>query len=192
VTIGQTTFPIEDPFMVVATQNPLEHEGTYALPEAQLDRFMLHISCHYPDERQELQVVDRHLEPGASPVTPVLSAALVMQARRAVEGVHVDPLIRAYVVRIVRATRVTHPTGAAGSGLAAVRLGASPRAGVHLALAARAHAFLEGRGHVLPEDVRSVGPDVLRHRVLLTYEAEADGVSVESAVRQIVDAVPIP
>ncbi len=192
VTIGQTTFPIEDPFMVVATQNPLEHEGTYALPEAQLDRFMLHIASRYPDQRQEIQVIDRHLEPSETPVTPVLTPELVMGARRAVTGVHVDPLIRAYIVSIVRATRTSQSGGAGGALVARVRLGASPRAGVHLSLAARAHAFLAGRGHVLPEDVRSMSSDVLRHRVLLTYEAEADGLSVETAVQQIVDAVPIP
>jgi MoxR-like ATPase len=189
VTIGQTTYPIDDPFMVVATQNPLEHEGTYALPEAQLDRFMLHIASRYPDERQEIQVVDRHLEPSTAPVTPVLTPELVIQARRAVASLHVDPLIRAYVVSIVRATRTS---ARSDSRAIPIRLGASPRAGVHLALAARAHAFIEGRGHVLPEDVRSVCLDVLRHRVLLTYDAEADGLSVESAVQHIVDAVPIP
>ncbi len=192
VTIGQTTFPIEDPFLVVATQNPLEHEGTYALPEAQLDRFMLHIASRYPDQQQEIQVIDRHLEPSVTPISPVLTPELVMGARRAVCAVHVDPLIRAYVVNIVRATRVNEPGAAGESRMPRIRLGASPRAGVHLSLAARAYAFLAGRGHVLPEDVRAVSSDVLRHRVLLTYEAEADGLSVESAVQQIVDAVPIP
>ncbi len=189
VTIGQTTFPIEDPFMVVATQNPIEHEGTYALPEAQLDRFMLHIDCRYPDEPQELEVIDRHLEPSTTPAAPVLSPDTILQARRAVGHVHVDPLIRRYIVSIIRATR---PVDGGRPHGGTVRLGASPRAGVHLALAARAHAFLEGRGHVLPQDVKVVSADVLRHRVLLTYEAEADGLSVESVVRRTVDAVPIP
>jgi MoxR-like ATPase len=189
VTIGQTTFPIDDPFMVVATQNPIEHEGTYALPEAQLDRFMLHVACDYPVLQQELEVIDRHLEPTSTPVSPVLAPAVVLQARKAVAGVFVDPLLRAYVVDIIRATRRPRINV---SNVSEIRLGASPRAGVHLALAARAHAFLEGRGHVLPEDIKSVCPDVLRHRVLLSYEAEADGLSVESVVQQIVDAVPIP
>ena len=189
VTVGDTTYPLPSPFLVLATQNPIEQEGTYPLPEAQVDRFLMKLAVDYPTLDDELEIVVRSAQP--TPVLePVADAAFVLKAQELVRRIKLtDPLLR-YIVDIVRATR---EPGALDSSLAsAVEYGASPRASIAIAAAARAHAFLEGRGYTLPEDVRDVCANVLRHRVLPTYEAEADGISSDDIVARILNRVPMP
>ena len=189
VTIGDQTFPLPRPFLVLATQNPIEQEGTYPLPEAQTDRFMLKLSVTYPSLEEELEILDR-----AGRSTPKLQAVAseedIRAAREVVRDIRVSDVLRRYIVDLVRATR---EPGAVDSDLArSIEFGASPRASIALAAAARAHAFLDGRGYALPEDVKAIGPDVLRHRVLPTYEAEADGITAEDIVSRILDVVELP
>lgn len=191
VTIGRQTYALEEPFLVLATQNPIEHEGTYPLPEAQLDRFLLHVSVTYPTREEEFEILERHLVNSPEQVQQVTRWPQIAAARHSMREVYVDPRMRNYLLDLVRATRT--PAEYRLPGLAPmIRYGASPRAAVHLMLAARAHAFLSRRGYVLPEDVRAICADVLRHRVLLTYEAEADNVTSEEIVRQILGTVDVP
>jgi MoxR-like ATPase len=191
VTIGSETHRLPRPFLVLATQNPLEHDGTYPLPEAQVDRFMLKLKVTYPSREEELAILGsmavtrpRHTVPSVATVASVLAA----QDR--VDQVYVDEKIRRYIVDIVLATREPKRFGLELG--AYVEYGASPRATIHLALAAKAHALIQGRMHVTPHDVKSIGMDVLRHRVLTTYEAEAAGLTAEDLVRQILDGLPVP
>jgi len=189
VTLGEKTYPLPAPFLVLATQNPLEQEGTYPLPEAQVDRFMLKLSVGYPSLEEELEIIARSSQPA-----PVLHGALsipdVERARAAVRAIRVtDPLLR-YIVDLVRATR--DPESVSPKLARTIAVGASPRASIALSAAARAHAFLDGRGYALPEDVKAIAPDVLRHRVLPTYEAEADGLTSDDLVQRILDAVEMP
>jgi MoxR-like ATPase len=188
VTIGETSHPLDDPFLVLATQNPLEHEGTYPLPEAQLDRFLMQVNVGYPSRDEELRVLDHHVHGAPPAARPVVQWAEIAAAREAVEHVRLDPSLRGYVLDLVRATR----GGAAGTPGAAIRFGASPRAAVHLALAARAHAFLARRAYVLPEDVKEVAPDVLRHRLSLHWEAEADGATPDAVIDRLLASVRVP
>jgi MoxR-like ATPase len=183
VTIGGQTFPLEEPFLVLATQNPIEHEGTYPLPEAQVDRFLLKLLVHYPARHDEAEILDR-LTSGSVPVVrPVIDASGILRARRAVDAIALDPKARDYALDIIRATREQNPL---------VEYGASPRAAIGLVRAAKANAFLEGRAWVAPEDIKAVAPDVLRHRVILTYEADAERVTADDVVTRILDTLRVP
>jgi len=192
VSIGGTTFPLEDPFMVLATQNPIEHEGTYALPEAQLDRFMLKVHVTYPSRDEEKQILDRFVVPGAEPeIARVATPGAIMTASAALAAVHMDERLRDYIVHLVYATR--EPAAYRLDDLQPlVEYGASPRASIYLAQAARAHAFIAGRGYVEPDDVKSVALDVMRHRIVPTYEAEAENVSVDDIVMRVLGGVEVP
>jgi MoxR-like ATPase len=191
VTIGGETFPLEQPFLVMATQNPVEQEGTYPLPEAQMDRFLLKVVVDYPNRDEELQILRRMSKTAPKfEVSAVTTPEQIMAARAQVDEVFIDPKIEGYIVDLVMATRRPAAYGLSLDGL--IQFGASPRASINLALAARANAFLEGRGYVLPADVQSLALDVLRHRVIITYEAEAEDRSSESIVRDILKHVAVP
>jgi MoxR-like ATPase len=190
VTIGDTTYPLEEPFLVLATQNPIEQEGTYPLPEAQIDRFMLKLKIEYPDIREERQILDLMSRDEVIPVAKVVSPADILRVRQVVKEVYTDDRIKDYIVQLVFASRKPLDYSPDLGGL--IQFGASPRATIYLAQAARAHAFVKGRGYVSPEDVKAVGMDVLRHRIILTYEAEAEEVTTESIVSRIFDAVQVP
>jgi len=190
VTIGDTTYPLENLFWVLATQNPIEQEGTYPLPEAQMDRFLLKIRVGYPNPEEEALILDRMGGEPPPPPRPVIDAATILDARHAVNAIYLDERIRNYVVDLVHATREPERFGLDVRPL--VQYGASPRATLALARGARALAFLEGRAYVTPDDVKTIAPDVFRHRVLLTYEAEAEGVPVDEIVRRILARVEVP
>jgi MoxR-like ATPase len=191
VTIGDVTHDLPQPFLVMATQNPIEQEGTYPLPEAQLDRFMLMLRVGYPDKQEERQIMDRMT--GTSGQTPqrVITPERLIQAREVINQVYIDEKIRDYIVDVVFATRSPEDYGLAELS-DYIEYGASPRASINLNLAARAHAFLRHRGYVTPEDVKSIGPDVLRHRLVLTYEAEAEEITAEHVIQRLFDHVEIP
>jgi MoxR-like ATPase len=191
VTIGDETYKLPDPFLVLATQNPLDQEGTYQLPEAQLDRFLLKVSVGYPSRSEERSILDLMGTTGEKPRTSrVTNREAVSKARAVVGEIYMDDAIKDYIVALVFATR--EPGDIDASLPALVRCGASPRATINLALAARANAFLSGRGYVVPADVKRLAPDVLRHRILVTYEAEAENVDSDQIVSRILDAVPVP
>jgi len=191
VTIGDTTFPLDDPFLVLATQNPIEQEGTYPLPEAQVDRFMLKLSVSYPSRDEELEIM-RRMAGGVVPdVKPVITPKAIVKARKTVSEIYVDSKIENYIVDIIFATRNPQKYGL--KELAPlIAYGASPRASIYLVQASRAHALLRGRGYVIPDDVRAICMDVLRHRVLVTYEAEAEEITPEQIVRKILAEVEVP
>jgi MoxR-like ATPase len=191
VTIGETTYPLERPFLVMATQNPIEQEGTYPLPEAQVDRFMLKVVVGYPDRSEELEILRR--QTGRSPDAPrrIISPERLLRARGVVRDIYVDEKVERYVVDLVSATRDPKAAGLPDL-VDLIQYGASPRATINLVLAAKAHAFLRHRGYVTPDDVRALGLDVLRHRVILTYEAEAENTTSEDVVRRIFDRVEVP
>jgi len=191
VTLGDVTHRLPEPFTVLATQNPIEQEGTYPLPEAQLDRFMLKVVVEYPTRAEERLIVDRMTgEPPEAPRS-VVDAAAIIQARRVVSSIYVDDKIKNYVLDIVSATRSPSTNGMSGLG-PLIAFGASPRATIFLVKAAKAHAFLCGRGYVTPEDVKQLTLDVLRHRVLVTFEAEAENITPSQVVQQIVNRVAVP
>jgi MoxR-like ATPase len=191
VTIGDKTYPLPSPFVVMATQNPIEQEGTYPLPEAQIDRFMLMIKVGYPTREEERKIMDRMTAPEALKVEPVVTPAELLDASKVVKQVYVDDKVKEYIVEVVFATR--EPAKHGLKDLAPlVEFGASPRASIALNLAARAHAFLRHRGYVTPEDVKAVGPDVLRHRLVLTYEADAEEVTSEDIVKRVFEVVEVP
>jgi MoxR-like ATPase len=191
VTIGDETFRLPQPFLVLATQNPLEHDGTYPLPEAQVDRFMLKLKIPYPDRDEELEILERMARTTPlPPIRAVADTAHVLEARRRVDEVYLDDKIKRYIVDLVFATREPERHGLDIGRY--IDFGASPRASIYLALAAKAHAFLQGRDYVSPQDVKAIGMDVLRHRVLTTYEAEADGVAAEDLIQQVFDHVAVP
>ena len=194
VTIGDTTYPLPNPFLVLATQNPIEQEGTYSLPEAQLDRFMFKISVDYPTAEEELTIVDRMAAQGPRPsidIEPIIGPEQIASARDVLQRIIVEEPVRRYIVEVVGATR--NPAGVGLTQLAPfIEFGASPRASIALFQAARAHAFLRHRGYVSPEDVKAIALDVLRHRVILSYEAEAEGKQVEEVVRGILEHVRVP
>ncbi|MGQ0721783.1 MAG: AAA family ATPase [Candidatus Eiseniibacteriota bacterium] len=191
VTIGDATYPLDEPFLVMATQNPIEQEGTYPLPEAQVDRFMLKVIVTYPDATEELEILRRRTGRAIETPRRVITPQALLRARQVVRDVYVDEKVERYVVSLVSATR--DPAKAGLSDLAdLIQYGASPRATIFLILAGKAHAFLRRRGYVTPDDVRALGMDVLRHRVILTYEAEAENISSEEVVRRIFDAVEVP
>ncbi len=191
VTIGDETFPLDEPFLVLATQNPIEQEGTYPLPEAQVDRFMLKLKIGYPTRAEERQILDLMAHTVNLPsVSPVVDAATILRARRVINEVYVDDKVKDYIVDIVCATRTPDEYKIDVRHL--IQLGASPRATIALTLASKAHAFLQGRGYVTPQDVKSIGMDVLRHRVAITYEAEAEDKTSETVVQKIFDEMPVP
>jgi MoxR-like ATPase len=191
VTIGHDTHALEEPFLVMATQNPVEHEGTFPLPEAQLDRFLLQVRVTYPSREEELEILARQMAAEAVRIQPVLTANQLLAARAALANVFADKAILGYVLDLVRATR--EPQAFRLQEVAPlIRFGASPRAAVHFLQAARATAALAGRGFVLPEDVREIALDVLRHRLILSYDAEADSVSPDAVVTRIIEAVKVP
>ncbi|AWM40505.1 ATPase RavA [Gemmata obscuriglobus] len=191
VTIGESTLRVPRPFFVLATQNPIEQEGTYPLPEAQVDRFMLKVVIDYPSRADELAVLDRMGGLGASAdVAPALAAADLEELRQAADSVYVDPKVKGYLLDVIRATRKPADYGLDMAGL--IQLGASTRAAISLLRAAKAHAFLVGRGYVTPEDVKMVTPDVLRHRLVISFEAEAEDLRPEALVKQVLDRLPVP
>ena len=191
-TIGGHSYPLEEPFLVLATQNPIEQEGTYPLPEAQIDRFMLKVKLGYPSKEEERKIIDRMAGGQAQPsISKVASPSDVLEARRVVDQVFVDQKVRSYIVDIVHATR--DPRAAEISDLdGMIEIGASPRASICLMKAAKAHAFLQQRSYVTPHDVKTLAPDVLRHRVSLTYEAEAEGKTPEDIIEHILVSVLVP
>ena len=191
VTIGETTYPLDEPFMVMATQNPIEEEGTYPLPEAQLDRFMMKVLVDYPTEEEETEVVRLNMESRMPELSAFVGREDILAARKAVRQVHTDDKIIRYAVSIATATRQPERIGL-DTFKPMIRYGASPRASIYLILAARAEAFTEGRDFVLPEDVRSVAHDVLRHRIGLSYEAEAERISSDQIVDEILAKVIVP
>lgn len=191
VTLGTETFQLPKPFLVMATQNPIEQEGTYTLPEAQLDRFMLKVVIDYPKLEEEMKIIRMHVEPQKVTVTPVVNKDDILKAREVVTEVYIDEKIEKYIADIVFATRYCDQYGLADlKGL--IAFGGSPRASINLALAARAYAFIKHRGYVIPEDVRAVAHDVLRHRIGMTYEAEAANVTSDEIVSKILNKIEVP
>jgi MoxR-like ATPase len=191
VTIGGTTYPLQEPFLVLATQNPIESEGTYPLPEAQLDRFMLKVRVGYPTRDEEKEVLLRMSGGQEITVDRLLDPATILSARQAIAGLYMDQKVVDYIVDLVRATRDPGLVGL-NDIKALVAFGGSPRASIALAQAARAHAFLRDRAYVVPEDVRALAPDVLRHRIVLTFEAEAEDVTSDAVIAQVLAAVKAP
>ncbi len=191
VTIGGETHPLPQPFLVLATQNPIEQTGTYPLPEAQVDRFMLKVCVGYPSREEEREILRRGSGVGDEPVRRVAGPEEILAARRVVAGLYLDEKIADYILDLVGATRDPRKHGAAEL-QPLIEFGASPRATLALAACARAHAYLRGRNFVVPDDVKAIGPDVLRHRVVLTYEAEAEEVTSEDVVRRIFEVVRVP
>ncbi len=191
VTIGSETFQLDDPFLVLATQNPIEQEGTYPLPEAQVDRFMLKLIVKYPDKRQEREILDRMASTApVHTIEPVMTPGAIAEARRVVDEIYIDAKIKDYIVDLVFATREPSAYSLELGDL--IQYGASPRATINLTIAARANAFLDGRGYVVPQDVKDVAMNVLRHRVIVTYEAEAEEKTSETVIRTVLDHVPVP
>jgi MoxR-like ATPase len=191
VTIGDTTYPLEQPFLVMATQNPIEQEGTYPLPEAQVDRFMLKLNITYPKKDEELEIMQRMTSGETIKINPVVKPEDIMKARQVVNEVYMDEKIDRYIVDIVFATRSPEEYGLTDI-TPLIAFGASPRASINLKLAAKAHAFLRRRGYVTPEDVKAIGMDVLRHRIIVTYEAEAEEVTSEDVVRRVINHIEVP
>ncbi|MEW5700838.1 MAG: MoxR family ATPase [Candidatus Zixiibacteriota bacterium] len=190
VTISESTHPLPSPFLVLATQNPIEQEGTYPLPEAQVDRFMLKVIVGYPDRGEERQIMDRMTGAEEIAVQPVIEPGDILHARGVVRRIYIDDKVKDYIVNIVHASRRPEAYGLDLSGL--IAYGASPRASIYLNLAARAHAFINARGYVTPEDIKAIGPDVLRHRIIVTYEAEAEQITPAAIVQKIFDHVEVP
>lgn len=191
VTIGNETFAMPDPFLVLATQNPIEQEGTYPLPEAQVDRFMLKVRVTYPNKQEERAIVDRMSRDATPQIETVITTDDLIRARSVTDEIYVDDKIKDYIVDLVLATRDPEAYGL-GDLRALIEFGGSPRASIALTRAAKAHAFLRHRGYVTPEDVKAIGMDVLRHRILVTYEAEAEEIDSEEIARQIFDHVEVP
>ncbi|HBA86341.1 MAG TPA: ATPase [Verrucomicrobia bacterium] len=191
VTIGQETFKLPEPFLVLATENPIEQEGTYPLPEAQVDRFMLKLKITYPSLEEERRILDAMSVTNKKfDVRPTVSADAIMRARKVVDEIYIDDKIKDYILSIVFATR--EPDNYKLAIKDYIHYGASPRATIYLTLASRAHAFLQGRGYVTPQDVKSIAPDVLRHRVIVTYEAEAEELTSDDIVTRILNELPVP
>lgn len=191
VTIGGTTFKAKSPYLVLATQNPIEHEGTYTLPEAQIDRFMLKIKVGYPSKEEEAQILQRMANLGGrKEPASVLTAEDILEARKLVDGVHMDPKISNYILDLVFATREPDRYGLDIKDF--ILYGASPRASIYLTIGAKAQALLAGRDYVIPQDVKDIAPDIMNHRVKPTYEAEAEDISSDGILQQILEALPVP
>ncbi len=191
VTIGDETYALEEPFLVLATQNPIEQEGTYPLPEAQVDRFMLKIVVDYPSKAEERKVVDSVLDEIRREVQPVLDPAQLLEIKKTVSSIYMDDKVKDYALDVVAATRRPQDFRLAEL-KPLIEFGGSPRASINLCVAARANAFLAGRGYVTPQDVKDVAPDVLRHRILVTYEAEAENMTSANIVSKVLESVPVP
>jgi MoxR-like ATPase len=191
VTIGDSTYPLPSPFLVLATQNPLEQEGTYPLPEAQVDRFMMKVIINYPSRAEERAILEAMAtsEPSLG-VQPVATSDDIMRARHVVNAIYIDDKIKDYIVDLVLATR--DPKAAKVDVEGYIQTGASPRATINLTLAARAAAFLDGRGYVTPQDVKKLAPDVMRHRIAVSYEAEAENINSDDVIQKILDTLPVP
>ena len=190
-TIGEESFPLPQPFLVLATQNPLEQDGTYPLPEAQMDRFMLKLRITYPSKDEELEIMNRVAKTkGVHSVEPVVSTEEVMAARAAVDTVYIDEKLQRYIIDLVHCSR--EPDVYDLDIGKYIEYGASPRASIYLAIAGKAYAFMQGRGHVVPQDIKTIGHDILRHRIITTYEAEASGISSEDLIDRIFDTIPVP
>ncbi len=191
VTISDTTFKLDEPFLVLATQNPIEQEGTYPLPEAQVDRFMLMLRIGYPSPTEEREIMDRNTGAEIAEVTRVVTTADIIRAREVLRSIYVDEKVKDYIINIVFASR--EPAKYGLSDLTdLIAYGASPRASIYLNLAAKAHAFLKGRGYITPEDIKAIGYDVLRHRIIITYEAEAEEIDSDKIVAKIFDTIEVP
>jgi len=191
VTIGKETFPLDEPFLVLATQNPIEQEGTYPLPEAQIDRFMLKVNISYPSKEEERAILDRMTAETIPTVNTVVDPDQILQARKVVNQVYIEEKLKDYIVNIVFATRFPARFGLADLG-PMIEYGASPRASIYLATTAKAHSFLRHRGYVTPDDIKAVAPDVLRHRIIISYEAEAQEKTSEDIVKTILDSIEVP
>ncbi len=190
VTIGENSYPLEKLFLVMATQNPIEQEGTYPLPEAQVDRFLMKVRVDYPERAEEMRIIAERPEHKLDSLKPIVSAGDLLKARGGVEKVYVDERIRNYVLDIVAASRNPEEHGLELKGL--ISYGVSPRGAIHLLLVSRARAFIEGRGYVMPEDVKDVALDVLRHRLIITYEAEAEEMTSDDIVKKLLEGVKVP
>ena len=192
VTIGDETYSLPQPFLVLATENPIDQEGTYPLPEAQMDRFMLKLVVDYPDREDELRILNANANVSVShTVNPVVDAETIFRSRKLIDGIYLDEKLKGYLVDVVLATRNPDTYGASELG-AFIRFGASPRATISLALASKAVAFMNGRSFVTPQDIKDVGLDVLRHRVIVTYEAEAENVTSDDIIKKIFETIPVP
>lgn len=191
VTIGEETYPLPKPFLVMATQNPIEQEGTYPLPEAQVDRFMLKVVINYPTKEEEKKIIRQNIFGSQGIDKPVVSVDEILEARKVVREVYIDEKIEQYIVDIVFATRYPDQFGL-GNLTEMIEFGASPRASISLALAARTYAFIKRRGYVIPEDIRAICHDVLRHRIGLTYEAEANNITTEEIISEILNKIEVP
>ena len=191
VTIGEQTFPLDNPFLVLATQNPIEQEGTYPLPEAQVDRFLMKVIIGYPTKEEEKQIVRQNIVAVKANVQALVKPEEILEIRKIVEKIYIDEKIEKYIVDIVFATRLPSDYGL-NDLTSIISFGASPRASISMAIAARAYAFLRGRGYVIPEDVRAICHDVLRHRIGLSYEAEANNISADEVVSEILDKIAVP
>jgi MoxR-like ATPase len=192
VTIGDTTYPLERPFIVMATQNPIDQEGTYSLPEAQVDRFMLLVKVGYPTREDERKIIARQLDPVEPNIKAVITPERLFSARKVINEIYVDDKVKEYILDIVFATR--EPASVPGMKDYAnfIELGASPRASIWLARAARAHAFMKRRGYVIPEDIKALAPDILRHRIIPTYEAEAEEITSDDIIARVLEVVEVP
>ncbi|MCD4655654.1 AAA family ATPase [bacterium] len=191
ITIGNHTYKLPEPYLVLATQNPIEQEGTYPLPEAQVDRFMLKLKVTYPNREEERQILDRMTAPSIAKIEPIIDPQMIVDARKIVNEIHVDDRARNYVVELVFASRFPEDHGLSEmKGL--IQYGASPRATIAFIAAARAYAFIHGRGYVTPDDIKTVGPDVLRHRIILSYEAEAEELTPDDIIRMIFNRIEVP
>ena len=191
VTIGDATFKLDNPFLVLATQNPIEQEGTYPLPEAQVDRFLMKVIIGYPSKEEEKQIVRQNIASVKANVQALIKPEEILEIRKIVEKIYIDEKIEKYIVDIVFATRFPSDCGL-NDLQSIISFGASPRASISMAIAARAYAFLRGRGYVIPEDVRAICHDVLRHRIGLSYEAEANNISADEVVSEILDKIAVP
>jgi MoxR-like ATPase len=190
VTIGDTTFPLAEPFLVMATQNPIEQEGTYPLPEAQVDRFMLKLKVIYPSKAEEKEIMKRIAGRTLERIQPVATPEEILAIRKVVDQIYIDEKLQDYIVEVVFATREPKVFGIDMEHL--IQFGASPRASIYLNQAARAYAFLQGRGYVTPQDIKSIGRDVLRHRIIVSYEAEAENLTTDDIISKIFDNIEVP
>ncbi len=192
VTIGDTTYKLDQPFIVMATQNPIDQEGTYPLPEAQVDRFMLLAKVGYPERDEEREIITRQLNPTPPDIKPVITPERIASARSTIAEIYVDEKVKEYVLDVVFATRDPSSVKGLESYAALIEYGASPRASIWLARAARTHAFMKRRGYVIPEDIKAIAPDILRHRIIPTYEAEAEEISSDDIVAKVLEVVEVP
>lgn len=192
VTIGDTTYPLPRPFLVMATQNPLEQEGTYPLPEAQVDRFMLKLIIDYPSRAEEMAIMDRMVRNDEINIKPVLKSETILEMRELIKDIYMESKIKDYILDLVFATRNPEGFNNLSELKSLIDCGASPRASIYLARAAKAHAFLEHRGYVTPDDIKAIGKDILRHRIILTYEAEAEQITQEDIVNRLFDEIEVP